>query len=309
VTRAARLLSRACELALAMLVIITLSFAIIRLAPGSPFADEKSVAPGVIAELEARYGLDRPLLAQLGRYLTGLAHADLGPSLHYPGRSVGSLIAEAAPVTLLLAALALAWALLVGVAAGLTAALKPASWIDRLAMTTAVVGISVPSFVLGPLLVLLVALTLYWLPPAGFGTWRHLLLPSLTLGMAYAGQIARLTRTGFLEVARQPYIIAARAKGLPEWRIVCRHMLPGGLQPLITYLGPVAAHLAVGSVVVEKLFAIPGLGPYLVDAAFNRDYFLMMGIVIMESAVLLGANALVDLAYTALDPRQRKPCT
>jgi oligopeptide transport system permease protein len=172
-------------------------------------------------------------------------------------------------------------------------------------MTLAMVGISLPTFVLGPVLVLVFSLTLYWLPPAGWGELRHLVLPGITLGTAYAAYIARLTRGGMLEVVRADFVRTARAKGLPERTIVMRHMLRGGLLPVVTFLGPAIANLLVGSVVVEKIFATPGIGPYFVDAAFNRDYFLVMGIVLLDSVFLLIMNLLVDIAYGFLDPRIR----
>jgi oligopeptide transport system permease protein len=172
-------------------------------------------------------------------------------------------------------------------------------------MAGAMIGISVPAFVLGPLLVLVVSLTLYALPPAGWGTWRHVILPGITLGTVYAAYIARLTRGGLLEVVRSDFVRTARAKGLSEFTIIVRHMLRGGLLPVVTYLGPAIASIMVGSVVVEKIFATPGIGPYFVDAAFNRDYFLVMGIVLMDSVFLLVMNLLVDLAYGFLDPRIR----
>lgn len=289
-----------------LLIIIVLSFFVIRLAPGSPFSSEKAVPLEVRAELEARYGFDQPLSVQLGRYIGNIVlHGDLGLSTKYPQRTVNEIIAMGFPVTMLLGSLALAWAILLGVGAGIIGAVRQNSAWDHVAMAGALLGISVPAFVLGPVLVLFFSLTLLWLPPAGWGSWRHLVLPAMTLGTVYAAYIARLTRGGVLEVVRADFVRTARAKGLREWTVVYRHMLKGGLLPVVTFLGPAVASLLVGSVVVEKIFDTPGIGPYFVDAAFNRDYFLVMGIVVLESCFLLVMNLIVDLAYGLLDPRIR----
>jgi oligopeptide transport system permease protein len=218
---------------------------------------------------------------------------------------VNEIIAIGFPVTLSLAFIALIWSLLLGITAGIIGAIRQNTVWDYSAMTAAMVGISLPTFVLGPLLVLLFSLTFLILPPAGWGSWRHILLPGITLGTAYAAYIARLTRAGMLEVVRSDFVRTARAKGLSEKLIVWRHMLRGGLLPVATFLGPAIAHMMVGSVVVEKIFNTPGIGPYFVDAAFNRDHFLVMGIVLLESVFLLGMNLVVDVAYGFLDPRIR----
>jgi oligopeptide transport system permease protein len=278
---------------------------VIRLAPGSPFASERGIPAEVLVDLKAKYGFDRPMHEQLLRYLASLAHGDLGLSTKYPQRTVNEIIADGFPATVLLGSMALVWALLVGITAGILGAVRQNSAWDYSLMTLAMLGISVPTFVLGPLLVLLFALTIYALPPAGWGELRHVVLPALTLGSAYSAYIARLTRAGMLEVVRADYVRTARAKGLSEPVIVLRHMLRGGLLPVVTFLGPAIADLLVGSVIVEKIFATPGIGPYFVDAAFNRDYFLVMGIVVLYSAFLLVMNLLVDVAYGLMDPRIR----
>ena len=288
-----------------MLVIIVASFLVIRLAPGSPFESERGVPPEVLVDLKTKYGFDRPLHEQLGRYLFNLMKGDLGLSTKYPQRTVNDLIADGLPATLLLGVSALAWALFLGIGAGIVGAIRQNTAWDYGFMTLAMVGISLPTFVLGPLLVLVFALTVYLLPPAGWGDLRHVVLPALTLGTVYAAYIARLTRAGMLEVVRSDFVRTARAKGLSEPTIVFRHMLRGGLLPVVTFLGPATASLLVGSVVVEKIFATPGIGPYFVDAAFNRDYFVVMGIVVLESIFLLIMNLLVDLAYGFMDPRIR----
>lgn len=288
-----------------LLVIVVLSFFVIRLAPGSPFASERAVPRQVLADLEAKYGFDQPMMVQLGRYLGNLVRGDLGLSTKYPQRSVNEIIADGLPATMTLGAAALVWALILGIGAGILGAIRQNGPIDHGAMGLAMIGVSVPSFVLGPLLVLIFSLGLLWLPPAGWGSWRHVVLPAITLGTVYAAYIARLTRAGMLEVIRSDFVRTARAKGIPERTIVFRHMLKGGLLPVVSYLGPAVAHLMVGSVVVERIFATPGIGPYFVDAAFNRDYFLVMGIVVLYSGFLLIMNLVVDLAYGFLDPRIR----
>lgn len=288
-----------------LLIIVIVSFLVIRLAPGSPFESERGIPPEVLVDLKAKYGFERPLHEQLVSYIGNLVKGDLGLSTKYPNRTVNDLIADGLPATLLLGVSALVWALILGIGAGIVGAIRQNTAWDYSFMTVAMIGISMPTFVLGPVLVLLFALSIYALPPAGWGGLRHVVLPALTLGTAYAAYIARLTRAGMLEVVRSDFVRTARAKGLPEHLIVLRHMLRGGLLPVVTYLGPATAHLLVGSVVVEKIFATPGIGPYFVDAAFNRDYFVVMGIVVLESSFLLIMNLLVDLAYGFMDPRIR----
>ena len=297
------LLQRLLELIPTALVIVAASFALVRLAPGSPFSSEREIPPEVRQKLEAKYGFDKPLPEQFIRYLGNLLRGDLGLSTKYPQRTVNEIIANGFPVTLSLAAIALLWSLLVGIKAGIIGAIRQNTVWDHVAMTAALVGISVPSFVLGPLLVLTVSLRLHLLPPAGWGDWQHVVLPGLTLGTIYAASIARLTRGGMLEVVRSDFIRTARAKGLSESLIVWRHMLRGGLLPVVSYLGPAVASMLTGSVVVEKIFNVPGIGPYFVDAAFNRDYFLVMGIVLLYAFFLLLMNLVVDVVYGFLDPR------
>jgi oligopeptide transport system permease protein len=289
-----------------LLVIIVLSFLVIRLAPGSPFATERAVPPEVLADLEKKYGFDQPMMVQLLTYLKNVFfHFDFGLSTKYPQMRVNEIIALGFPTTLLLGAVAIIWSLLVGVGAGIIGAIRQNTKWDFAAMAAAMVGISVPAFVLGPLLILVFALTFFLFPPAGWGTWKHIILPGLTLGTAYAAYIARLTRGGMLEVVRADFIRTAQAKGLRERVIIWRHALKGGLLPVVTFLGPAIANMLVGSVVVEKIFNTPGIGPYFVDAAFNRDYFLVMGIVLIDSFFLLGMNLVVDVVYGYMDPRIR----
>ena len=286
-----------------LFVIVSLSFFIMRLAPGGPFDQERVLPKQVRANIEARYHLNQPLWQQYLRYLGDVLRGDLGPSFRYPDRSVNELLGLGFPVSLLLGACSLTVALLAGGAAGLLAGVRRNSYVDYLAMSFALGGVSVPNFVLGPILMLLFALRLGWLPVAGWGTWRHLILPSVTLGTFYAAYVARLTRAGMLEVIGQDFIRTARAKGLREAAIVMRHALPSAILPVVTYLGPASAAVLTGSVVVETIFSIPGIGRYFVGSALNRDYTMVLGTVISYSVLLLVFNLIVDLLYAVLDPR------
>lgn len=305
------ILRRLIGLPITMLVIVALSFFLIRLAPGSPFNAEKKISAEVKHDLEHKYGFDQPMPVQFLHYVENVVfHFDLGLSTKYPQRTVNEIIRDGFPVTFSIGITALIWSLLVGITAGIIAAMRQNKLPDYTAMTFAMIGISLPSFVLGPLLALIFALELYWLPPAGWGGtgWhgvRYVILPALTLGTIYAASVARLTRGGMLELVRQDFVRTAWAKGLPERLIVWRHLMKGGLLPVVSYLGPEIASMFAGSIVVEKIFGTPGLGPYLVDAATNRDYFLTMGMVIFYSGLLLVLNLIVDVAYGWLDPRIR----
>lgn len=299
------LLRRVLSLFPTMLVIVTLAFILVRLAPGGPFDSERSVPPEVKADLEKKYGLDRPLPMQYLAFLKNAAQGDLGISMKYQNRTVNEIIADGFPATLAVGTIAFLWALLVGISAGIVGAMRQNTVWDYGAMGFAMLGISIPSFVLGPLLALVFSLTLYWFPPAGWGTWRHLILPGVALGTVYAAYVARLTRGGLLEIVRQDFVRTARAKGLPERLVIWRHVLKGGLLPVVTFIGPMLAALFTGSVVIEKIFATPGTGSYFVDSALNRDLTLTLGMVVFYSAFLLVANLFVDIAYGFLDPRVR----
>jgi oligopeptide transport system permease protein len=286
-----------------LLAIVVGSFLFMRLAPGGPFDTERALPPAVQANLEARYGLHQPLPQQLSLYVGGLLHGDLGPSYKYVGWSVREIIAQAFPVSLTLGVLALAMALVTGIPLGLIAALRHNRWPDRLAMGIALLGICVPNFVLGPLLIIVFVFQLRLLPVGGIGSLQQLLLPAVTLGALRAATIARLMRAGALEVVGQDFVRTARAKGLSERQVVLKHVLRPALLPVISYLGPATASILVGSVVVEQIFSVPGLGSFLVNAALNRDYTLAMGTVLLYSALLIALNLLVDVLYSALDPR------
>ena len=297
------IISRVLSSVVTLLVIVTLAFFMIRFAPGSPFSSEKASSPKAEAVLKAKYGYDKSIPAHYASYMGKLLKGDMGRSIKYPNRTVNEIIRIGFPVTLTLASVALIWALLVGVSAGIIGAVRQNTVWDYSAMTTAMLGISFPTFVLGPVLVLLFALSGQVLPAGGWGTWKHIILPALTLGTVRAAYIARLTRVGLLEVVDADFIRTAKAKGLKERVIIWRHMLKGGLLPVVTYLGPAISFMLVGSIVVEKIFNTPGIGPYLIDATTNRDLFLMLGIVLLSASFLLAMNLIVDIIYGFLDPR------
>jgi oligopeptide transport system permease protein len=286
-----------------LLAIVTASFFIMRLAPGGPFDTDRALPAEVRANIEARYHLDEPLWRQYVRYLGDVWRADLGPSFRYPDRSVNELIALGFPVSLTLGLSALAIAVLIGGAAGTLAALRHNRALDYLTMSLALGGVSVPNFVLGPVLILTFALGLGWLPVAGWGTWRHLVMPSITLGVFYAAYVARLARAGMLEVVLQDFIRTARAKGLSEGAVILRHALPSAVLPVVSYLGPAAAGALTGSVIVETIFGVPGIGRYFVTSALNRDYTMVLGTVLFYSGLLIAFNLVVDVLYAYLDPR------
>ena len=284
-------------------IIGTVTFFMMRLAPGGPFLAEREIPAAAREQLEHKYGLDQPLHVQYGRFLLNAVRLDFGPSYRFSQKQVSEIIAEAFPVSLELGGWALLVALVVGVPIGVIAALKQNGPWDYFSMAAALIGVSVPNFVLGPLLVLGFSLTLYWLPPALWQGPESRILPVLTLSGIYLAYIARLTRAGMLEVLRQDFIRTAYAKGLPNRVVVIKHALKLGILPVVSFLGPAAARVVTGSIVIESIFAIPGLGSHLVQGAFNRDYTVVMGVVIFYALFLLLLNLLVDLAYTWIDPR------
>jgi oligopeptide transport system permease protein len=289
-----------------VLVVVSLTWGLIRLAPGNFYTGEKPLPPAIQENLRQKYGLDRPWYVQYGKMLANTARGDFGSSLRYTGQSVNSILADALPVSALLGLLAYLLALIVGIISGTLAALKQNSRLDYASMAFAMIGISLPNFVLGPIFVLLFALTWYVLPPARWNGFSvNLILPVLTLSAVYMAYIARLTRSGMLEVLRSNYIRTARAKGLRERDVVIRHALRGGLLPVVSFSGPALAFLVTGTVVVERIFALPGLGNYFINANLNRDEPLIIGIVAFVSIVILLFNLLVDLAYGFIDPRIR----
>ena len=289
-----------------LLVVVTVTFFLVRLAPGGPFSAEKAVPPEVLKALEARYHLDQPISAQYLGYLGDLLHGDFGPSFRYPGRSVDEMIFSGLPTTAELGLYALLIALVLGTAAGVIAALRPNTAQDYLPMSAAMIGICLPSFLLGPLLLLVFGVWLEWVPVSGWGNVPgDKILPAHTLASGYTAYVARLSRGGMLEVMSQDYIRTARAKGLPEWVVVVKHGLRGGLIPVIAFAGPAFAGLLSGSFVVETIFQIPGLGRFYVQAAFNRDYTMIMGTTIFFAVLIVAFNLLADIAAVWLNPRLR----
>jgi oligopeptide transport system permease protein len=284
-------------------VIATITFFLMRLAPGGPFLAEREIPEAAKAQLEKAYGLDRPLHEQYFAFLGNAVRLDFGPSYKFPARQVKEIIFEAFPVSLELGMWALLLSVFVGVPIGVIAALKQNSGADYASMAAALAGVSVPNFVLGPVLVLTLSLGLFLLPPALWQGPESRVLPVLTLATAYVAYIARLTRGGMLEVLRQDYVRTARAKGLPERSVVFKHALKLGILPVVSYIGPATARIIMGSIVVESIFAVPGLGRHLVNGAFNRDYTLVLGVVLFYALFLMLLNLIVDVAYTRLDPR------
>lgn len=291
-----------------ILVVMTITWGLVRLAPGNFYTTEKNIPPAIEKNIREKYGLDKPWYEQYRRTMWGIVrHLDFGTSLKYEGQSVNTIIARSLPVSATIGILAYLLALIVGIFAGSVAALTPNSKRDYTSMAVAMLGISIPNFVLGPILVFIFSLTLYWFPPSrwnGFPS-RNLILPILTLSGLYMAYIARLTRAGMLEVLRSDYIRTARSKGLSESQVVIRHALRGGLMPVVSYTGPALAFLVTGTVVVERIFALPGLGNYFIQASLNRDEPLIIGIVAFIAITLLLMNLLVDIAYAYLDPRIR----
>jgi oligopeptide transport system permease protein len=290
-----------------LLIVISLTFLLVHSAPGGPFSADKAVPPEVIKALEAQYNLDQSLWQQYVSYLGDVLQGDFGPSFKYSGRSVNELIAAGLPVTAELGLYALLIALIIGIAAGVIAAIKPNTLQDYIPMSAAMLGICMPSFLLGPLLVLVFGIYLDWLPVSGWGDIPgDKILPSITLGAAYAAYIARLSRGGMLEVLSQDYIRTARAKGLSEPLIIAKHALRGGLIPVVAFLGPAFAGLLGGSFVVETIYQIPGLGRFYVQAAFNRDYTMILGMTVFFATLIILFNLLSDMLAIWLNPKLRQ---
>ncbi len=297
--------SRFLQSLLALYVVITATFFMVRFVPGGPFTAEKAVTPEILRNLEAHYGLNKPLYRQYLDYLGSLAHGDLGPSFKYPNRTVNEIIGDKVPVSAELGLLSLAIALVLGIGLGTLAAIRRNTWIDYVASSFGMTGISIPTFVVGPLLVLAFAIHLGWFNASGWYLPSDRVLPCLVLGIAYAAPISRLTRGGLLEVLHQDFIRTARAKGASEFRVITRHALRGGLLPVVSYLGPAIAGILTGSFVIETIFQIPGIGREFVNSAFNRDYTLVLGTVILYAALIMALNLLVDIAQAWMNPKVR----
>jgi oligopeptide transport system permease protein len=297
--------SRLLQSLLALYLIVTATFFMLRFVPGGPFTAEKAVPPEILRNLEAHYGLNQPLPRQYLDYLGSLLHGDFGPSFKYSNRTVNEILADKLPVSLELGLWSLGVALLLGLSLGIIAALRRNTWADYLASAVGTIGLSVPTFVIGPLCVLAFAIHLGWFSASGWYSPADRVLPSLVLGLAYAAPISRLTRGGLLEVLHQDYIRTARAKGASEARVVFKHALRGGLLPVVAYLGPATAGILTGSFVIETIFQIPGLGREFVTSAFNRDYTLVLGTVILYAALIMALNLLVDVVQAWMNPKVR----
>jgi oligopeptide transport system permease protein len=289
-SRLRRPAARLLETLLTLWLLATLCFVLLRAAPGGPFDTEKAVPPEVQAALEAQYRLDRPPLAQYAAWLGDVLRGDLGPSFQYPDYSVNALIAQAMPVSLLNGGLALLLALLLGVPLGVWSALRGGSWLDRALMALAGLGVSLPKFVVAPLLVLVFAVGLRWLPAGGWGEWRNIVLPVIALALPNLAYCARITRAAMLDALGAEHLLAARGRGLSETRLVMAHALPVALLPVIAWLSPALINIVTGSAVVEQVFGIPGMGRYFVQGALNRDYTLVLGTVLVVGALRARAD-------------------
>lgn len=286
-----------------LLVIITLTFFMLKIAPGGPFDQEKKLPPDIEANLNAYYGLDKPLIDQYLQYLNNLLHGNLGPSFKYPGWTVNEIIASKIPVSIELGIYALSVALLFGIGIGVISAQYQNTRWDYLPMSLAMIGICLPSFVIGPLLILLFAIKLEWFHTSGWNDMSDRVLPAITMAIFYAAYLARLTRGSMVEVLKQDYIRTAKAKGLSTFRITFVHGLRNGLSSIVSYLGPALAGLISGSFVIETVFNIPGLGHFFVQAAFNRDYTLVLGTVICYASAIVAFNLITDVILVCLNPR------
>ena len=284
-------------------VIISITFVLMHAIPGGPFTSEKKLPPQVKASIEAKYHLDDPLWKQYADYIGGVVTGDLGPSYKYEGRSVNDIIGESFPVSAQLGLLALCVAVVGGIAAGAISAMRPNGIIDYAITFVSTLGISVPTFIIGAVLVYVVGFELGWLPVVMWRGPSYMILPVLTLAAQPMAFIARLTRSGLLDVYQQEYIRTARAKGLGAWNILIRHALGNAILPVITYIGPLAASLLTGSFIVETIFAIPGLGQYFVTSIYNRDYTVILGVTVFYSTLIVVLNIIVDMIYPIIDPR------
>lgn len=299
----ARLLWRLLSLILVLVGVVTLTFILLRAAPGDPFISEKALSPAQIAEKERKLKLDGPLVRQLGRYFVDLVQGDLRESSKYQGTRVSDILSQSLPVSFQLGSAAFVLAAAGGVALGVVAALRRNTWADHAAMFTALAAISLPAFITGPLLIATFSLWLGWLPVGGWFSWKSMILPALCLAAPYIAYVARLMRNSLLDVLNQDFIRTARAKGLAPSAVALRHALRVAILPVVTFLGPLAANLLTGSVVVEAVFGVPGAGQYFVRAIENRDLFLLLGVVMVYCTLLVGLNFVVDVAYTLLDRR------
>lgn len=290
-----------------MLVLITVSFFLMRFAPGNPFSSERPLPPEVMANIEAKYGLDKPVFEQYTTYLTNVVQGDFGPSFKYLDYTVNELISVALPVSAKVGFIAFIFTVILGVTIGTIAALKQNSWFDYVIMSTAMLGVVLPSFVLAPALIYVFSLNLKWLPAGGWldGSWQYLILPVLAMSLLYVATFARITRGSMIETLNSNFIRTARAKGLSYRYIILKHALKPALLPVVSYMGPAFVGIITGSVVVETIFGLPGIGKLFVNAAFNRDYSLVMGVTILIGFLFILFNAIVDILLAMIDPKIR----
>ncbi|MEE1674861.1 oligopeptide ABC transporter permease OppB [Agarivorans aestuarii] len=301
------ILKRMLEAIPTLLVLITITFFMMRFAPGSPFSGERSLPPEVLANIEAKYGLDKPVLEQYFSYLGNLAQGDLGPSFKYKDYTVNELVAQALPVSAKIGSIAFIFTVLMGVSVGTLAALKQNTWMDFSIMSTAMAGVVMPSFVLAPTLVYIFAIKLQWLPAGGWngGQWQYIILPMLGMSLLYVASFARIMRGSMIEVLSSNFIRTAKAKGLPYRHIIVRHALRPALLPVVSFMGPAFVGIITGSVVIETIFGLPGFGKLFVNGALNRDYSLVLGLTILIGTFTIVFNAIVDILYAFIDPKIR----
>jgi len=301
------ILKRILEAIPTMLVLITVSFFLMRFAPGSPFSSERTLPPQVMANINAKYGLDKPVFEQYTTYLTNVIQGDLGPSFKYKDFTVNELVASALPVSAKIGAFAFVFALVFGVSVGTIAALRQNTWLDYSIMSTAMLGVVMPSFVLAPGLIYLFSIDLGWFPAGGWldGSLKYMVLPVLGMSMLYVATFARITRGSMIETMNSNFIRTARSKGLSFPYIVMKHALKPAMLPVVSYMGPAFVGIITGSVVIETIFGLPGIGKLFVNAAFNRDYSLVMGVTILIGFLFILFNAVVDILLAYVDPKIR----
>lgn len=299
------ILRRTLEAIPTLLFLITISFFMMRLAPGSPFTGERNLPPAVMANIEAKYNLNDPLWLQYLNYLKQLLHGDFGPSFKYKDHTINELLAQQLPISVEIGLYAFIIAVVFGVLFGILAALKQNSWIDYILMTFAMAGVAIPSFVKAPLMVLIFAVTLKWFPAGGWndGAFMNLVLPVTALSLSYIASIARITRGSMIETMNSPFIRTARAKGLPLHYIVTKHALRPAMLPVISYLGPAFVGIITGSIIIEMIFGLPGIGQLFVNGALNRDYSLVLSLTILVGTLTILFNAIVDILYAVIDPK------
>lgn len=290
-----------------LFILVLLSFFLMQMAPGSPFTGDFNMPPEILANLEAKYHLDKPLWQQFAYYLKDLLQGDLGPSFKYKDYTVNELVAQSFPVSLTIGSLAFLFTVIVGVGLGTLAALKQNSWIDYTVMTFSMVGVVLPSFVIAPLMVLIFSISLKWLPAGGWNdaSWQNMILPVAAMGILYVAAIARIMRSSMIETLNSNFIRTARAKGLPRHHIILKHALKPSLLPVVSYLGPAFVGIITGSVVIETVFGLPGMGQHFVNGALNRDYSLVLGLTIIIGSLTILFTAIVDILYGLIDPKIR----